>query len=154
MDTKLMFSCLFSYIFSLFLEFGCAKWQAEKCTEAGFSSNLLCNSCDDLNRFNLSILEPSCRECCGDVMEDTGKEYYPRATLKVCQWKIGRYPQIQAFVRGEQKDMFNNLNIQYERGADPQLLLHDESNNIKETLAIDKWDTDTVTAFLKEKLRQ
>jgi len=87
-------------------------------------------------------------------MEDTGKEYYPRATLKVCQWKIGRYPQIQAFVRGEQKDMFNNLNIQYERGADPQLLLLDESNNIKETLAIDKWDTDTVTAFLKEKLRQ
>jgi len=50
--------------------------------------------------------------------------------------------------------MFSNLNIQWERGADPQLLLHDDSNAVKETLSIDKWDTDTVTEFLREKLRQ
>lgn len=85
MDTKLLLSCLFSYIFTLFWELGEGKWPAEKCSNAGFSSNLLCNSCDDLNKFNLTALETSCKECCGDVMEDAGKQYYPRATLKVCQ---------------------------------------------------------------------
>jgi len=48
--------------------------------------------------------------------------------------------------------MFSNLHIQYARGADPQLLLHDEKDTIKETLSIDKWDTDTIEEFLKEKL--
>jgi len=57
-------------------------------------------------------------------------------------------------VKGEHKDMFSNLKVEWERGAEPQLLLHDDSNEVKETLSIEKWDTDTVTAFLKEKLVQ
>jgi len=44
------------------------------------------------------------------------------------------------------------LRIEFVRGQDPILLLHDESNAVKETLSIDKWDTDTVEEFLKEKL--
>jgi len=31
-------------------------------------------------------------------------------------------------------------------------MLHDENNEVKDELSIDKWDTDTIEEFLKEKL--
>ena len=30
----------------------------------GFSSNLLCSSCDLLGEFSLSQIQPVCRQCC------------------------------------------------------------------------------------------
>lgn len=38
------------------------------------------------------------------------------------------------------------------RGADPVLKLHDESNEVKEVLSIEKWNTDSVEEFLNERL--
>ena len=95
METKQLLSYLFSFFLSSLFEVGKAKWSPGECLNAGYSANLLCNSCDDLKQFNLSALESSCRECCETVKEDTDRQYYAKATLKVCQWKIGRYPQIQ-----------------------------------------------------------
>ena len=34
------------------------------CVELGFSSSLLCGSCDELRQFSLNVLEDSCKKCC------------------------------------------------------------------------------------------
>jgi hypothetical protein len=36
----------------------------DTCYDLGFSSNLLCSSCDDLKQFSLEKLQDSCRSCC------------------------------------------------------------------------------------------
>ena len=36
----------------------------DTCRELGFSSNLLCSSCDELKRFKLDAIEEECRQCC------------------------------------------------------------------------------------------
>uniref|UniRef100_W5MCU7 Selenoprotein F n=1 Tax=Lepisosteus oculatus TaxID=7918 RepID=W5MCU7_LEPOC len=41
-----------------------AELSSEACRELGFSSNLLCSSCDLLGQFSLSQLDPFCRQCC------------------------------------------------------------------------------------------
>uniref|UniRef100_A0A8C0MZM3 Selenoprotein F n=1 Tax=Canis lupus familiaris TaxID=9615 RepID=A0A8C0MZM3_CANLF len=55
------------FYFSLFYfqvsTFG-AEFSSEACRELGFSSNLLCSSCDLLGQFNLLQLDPDCRRCC------------------------------------------------------------------------------------------
>eukprot|EP00112_Aurelia_sp_Birch-Aquarium-sp1_P003350 Seg1374.6 transcript_id=Seg1374.6/GoldUCD/mRNA.D3Y31 product="Selenoprotein F" protein_id=Seg1374.6/GoldUCD/D3Y31 len=90
------------------------KLSPQECRQLGFSSNLLCGSCNDLKQFKLDVLVDNCRSCCEkDKAENEGK---------------------------------------FARGQDPILLLHDESNDVKDTLSIDKWDTDTIEEFLREKL--
>ena len=153
MEVRSWLQFTFTYFLALIIESSLAKWTADKCHDAGFSQNLLCGSCDELIRFKLGELEDSCRNCCEADKESVGGQVYHAATLKVCKWKIGRYPQIQAFVH-EKKSLFPNVRVSYERGADPQMLLHDENDNVKETLSITKWDTDTVEEFLREKLKR
>ena len=34
------------------------------CVELGFSSSLLCSSCDELRQFSLNALEDDCKKCC------------------------------------------------------------------------------------------
>ncbi|CAM4602766.1 unnamed protein product [Lepidochelys olivacea] len=41
-----------------------AQLSSEACRELGFSSNLLCSSCNLLGQFSLNQLDPFCRECC------------------------------------------------------------------------------------------
>ncbi|NXN97026.1 SEP15 protein, partial [Rhinopomastus cyanomelas] len=41
-----------------------AQLSSEACRELGFSSNLLCSSCNLLGQFNLNQLDPFCRQCC------------------------------------------------------------------------------------------
>lgn len=41
-----------------------AELSSEACRELGFSSNLLCSSCDLLGEFSLTKLQPDCRQCC------------------------------------------------------------------------------------------
>ncbi|KAF5889291.1 15 kDa selenoprotein, partial [Clarias magur] len=41
-----------------------AELSSEACRELGFSSNLLCSSCDLLGQFSLTQLDPFCRQCC------------------------------------------------------------------------------------------
>ena len=36
----------------------------DACRELGFTSSLLCSSCDELKRFKLDAIEAECRECC------------------------------------------------------------------------------------------
>lgn len=41
-----------------------AELRSEACRELGFSTNLLCSSCDLLGEFSLTKLQPDCQQCC------------------------------------------------------------------------------------------
>ena len=36
----------------------------EECRDNGFTSNLMCSSCDDLRQYNLTPLIEPCQQCC------------------------------------------------------------------------------------------
>jgi len=129
-------------------------WVEAGCKESGFTSGLQCSSCDKLGDNNLGDLEGECNSCCEkDEAEETVVKF-ASATLKVCSWKLGRFPQIKAFVNDEKKDQkFQNLKIEYARGVSPTLILKDEGGEEAETLPIDKWDTDTVREYLTHHLK-
>lgn len=145
----------FLSIFLALIQFSVSELTPEQCRELGFSVNLLCSSCDELKPFNLSSepsLEQNCRKCCHAEEQEEATKRYAFGTLEVCNWKLGRFPQIQAFVRSERPAKFSNLRINFVRGADPILKLHDENNEVKEVLSIEKWNTDSVEEFLNERL--
>ncbi|KAJ1063726.1 hypothetical protein K5549_005493 [Capra hircus] len=52
-----------------------AEFSSESCRELGFSSNLLCSSCDLLGQFNLLQLDPDCRGCCQEEAQFETKKY-------------------------------------------------------------------------------
>lgn len=47
-----------------FMRYIDAKFTPEKCRDIGFTSNLLCSSCDELPQFNLDFLVGGCQDCC------------------------------------------------------------------------------------------
>uniref|UniRef100_A0A8C4TAD1 Selenoprotein F n=2 Tax=Erpetoichthys calabaricus TaxID=27687 RepID=A0A8C4TAD1_ERPCA len=57
---------------------------SEACRELGFSSNLLCSSCDLLGQFSLNQLDPFCRKCCQEEAQLETKKLYAGAVLEVC----------------------------------------------------------------------
>uniref|UniRef100_A0A3Q2CMW4 Selenoprotein F n=1 Tax=Cyprinodon variegatus TaxID=28743 RepID=A0A3Q2CMW4_CYPVA len=101
-----------------------AELSSEACRELGFSSNLLCSSCDLLGEFSLTKLQPICRQCCQQEAQMETRKLYAGAILEVFQ--------------GE--------------GSDPILKLLDDNGNMAEELSITKWNTDSVEEFLSEKL--
>nr|KAF6506004.1 hypothetical protein HJG63_007868 [Rousettus aegyptiacus] len=52
-----------------------AEFSSEACSELGFSSNLLCSSCDLLGQFNLLQLDPDCRGCCQEEAQFETKKH-------------------------------------------------------------------------------
>ncbi|XP_062550844.1 selenoprotein F [Armigeres subalbatus] len=131
-----------------------AEFTTKDCRELGFiKSQLFCSSCDTLGEYGLDELKDHCRECCQKDAESSGKlMVYPKAVLEVCTCKFGAYPQIQAFIKSDRPQKFPNLTIKYVRGLDPIVKLMDESGNVKETLSITKWNTDTVQEFFETRL--
>jgi len=68
------------------LEVSLAKMSPEQCGDLGFSSNLLCNSCDELKQFKLDALIHDCNNCCEQGKEEeAATATYASATLKVCK---------------------------------------------------------------------
>ncbi|KAI9532947.1 hypothetical protein NQZ68_027417 [Dissostichus eleginoides] len=61
-----------------------ADLSSEACRELGFSSNLLCSSCDLLGEFSLTTLQPDCRQCCQQEAQMEARKLYPGAILEVC----------------------------------------------------------------------
>uniref|UniRef100_A0A670IHU4 Selenoprotein F n=1 Tax=Podarcis muralis TaxID=64176 RepID=A0A670IHU4_PODMU len=55
--------CIYLQLSAIASVYG-AELSSEACRELGFSSNLLCSSCDLLSQFGLSQLDPFCRKCC------------------------------------------------------------------------------------------
>jgi len=67
---------------------------------------------------------------------------------------LGRYPQVQAFVKSDRPDQFPGLEVKYAAGFDPIIKLLDENREVKDTLGIDKWNTDSIVEFLTERLQK
>jgi hypothetical protein len=63
---------------------------------------------------------------------------------------LGRYPQVQAFIKSDRPAKYPTLSISYVRGKDPTLVLYDENDEEIESLGIDKWTTDTVEEYLNQ----
>ncbi|XP_044733047.1 selenoprotein F [Chrysoperla carnea] len=141
------------FILTLFLIVTSAEYSADDCWQLGFNkANLLCSRCNQLSDFQLDILKDHCKECCTpDENPETAKKY-AKAVLEVCTCKFGAYPQIQAFIKSDRPNKFPNLKIHYVRGLDPIIKLMNENNEVEETLAIHKWNTDSVDEFLKTHL--
>lgn len=113
----------------------------------------MCSTCDQLSKFNLDVLKSHCLECCHHDESSTSLEKkYARAVLEVCTCKFGAYPQIQAFIKSDRPSKFPNLQIKYLRGLDPIIKLYDKDGHLKETVAIEKWNTDSVEEFLNTHL--
>ncbi|XP_052860601.1 selenoprotein F [Anopheles cruzii] len=132
-----------------------AGFSAEDCRELGLvKSQLSCSSCNTLSDYGLNELKEHCLECCQNdkSVKSSKLKVYPMAVLEVCTCKFGAYPQIQAFIKSDRPAKFPNLTIKYVRGLDPIVKLMDEQGNVKETLSITKWNTDTVQEFFETRL--
>lgn len=57
-------------------------------------------------------------------------------------------------MKSDKPQQFPGLTVRYMRGADPVIKLLDDDRQVVETLAIDKWNTDSMEEFFKERLRQ
>ncbi|KAM3968256.1 selenoprotein F [Aphomia sociella] len=148
--------CLSVFLFSIvLLENNNAEFSTEDCASLGFiKANLLCSSCDQLKDFSLDDLVVHCKECCHKDKTDPKEKKYARAILEVCTCKFPAYPQIQAFVKSDRPAKFPNLQIKYVRGLDPIIKLLDKDGIVKDTVAIEKWNTDSVEEFLKTHLEK
>ncbi|NXK07170.1 SEP15 protein, partial [Herpetotheres cachinnans] len=132
-----------------------AQLSSEACRELGFSSNLLCSSCNLLGQFNLNQLDPFCRQCCQEEAQlETRKVGFGLYFMQVEESDYLSFLQTIAFVRSDKPKLFRGLQIKYVRGSDPVLKLLDDSGNIAEELSILKWNTDSVEEFLSEKLER
>ncbi|MEJ1276922.1 hypothetical protein NN561_007834 [Cricetulus griseus] len=61
-----------------------AEFSSEACRELGFSSNLLCSSCDLLGQFNLLQLDPVCRGCCQEEAQFETRKLLSEAISPNC----------------------------------------------------------------------
>ncbi|KAK5642755.1 hypothetical protein RI129_008922 [Pyrocoelia pectoralis] len=131
-----------------------ADFSNEDCWSLGFNKAvLLCSSCDLLDNFNLGkTLKEPCLECCHYDESVPAQTKYAKAILEVCTCKFGAYPQIEAFIKSDRPSKFSNLQIKYVRGLDPIIKMMDKDGHIKETVAIEKWNTDSVEEFLNTHL--
>lgn len=50
------------------------------------------------------------------------------------------------------RDEFANLEVKYKRGANPVLHMQDAGGEVKDSLAIDSWDTDSIKEYLSAHL--
>lgn len=126
------------------------------CDEAlGFNSQTLaCSVCDDMKQFSLSdTLQDACNACCiqAEEQEEEQIEKYASAELLICNWKLGRFPQIKEFIDNEKKS-FKNLKVNYVRGASPVIKFKNGENEVQDTIAIDGWDRGAIKEFLSERL--
>ncbi|CAF1308857.1 unnamed protein product [Rotaria sordida] len=134
MRTTDIFAAFLSQFFAYIMIAASESLSLSNCANLGYASSYLkCSTCNDLKQFKLSELENSCQQCCiNDDTEQAEAKKYHRAVLEVSQ--------------------FPSFSVQYVRGADPVLNLFNEQDEQVESMGIEKWDTDTLTAFLEENL--
>jgi len=57
----------------------------DDCLQLGFrKSDLQCNRCDELSKFDLSVLKDSCMSCCQTDSTIESVKKYSEARLEVC----------------------------------------------------------------------
>ncbi|KAL3266861.1 hypothetical protein HHI36_011013 [Cryptolaemus montrouzieri] len=139
--------------FVVYINYAKTEFSVEDCWALGLNkANLLCSSCDHLPNFELDFLKDHCKECCHQDETVKEEKKYAKAVLEVCTCKFETYAQIQAFIKSDRPSKFPNLQIKYVRGLDPIIKLYDKDGYLQETVAIEKWNTDSVEEFLNTHL--
>ncbi|KAK2165509.1 hypothetical protein LSH36_49g06019 [Paralvinella palmiformis] len=129
----------------------------EDCQINGFTTGLMCSSCNELKQFSLRPLIETCESCCTDDEESAEDELsgsvlnsstfsYHLSVISICR--------ARAFVKSDRPKQFPGLKIRYVKGSDPFIRLLNEERKVMETLSIEKWNTDSVEEFLNERLRK
>lgn len=130
-----------------------SKWSDDECKSLGFDRFLVsCDRCSEFGRFEMPEVEQECRSCCTATAETDQQKRHPKARLEMCNCKLGYYPQIAAFMKSSKPKHFQGLTLKHIPGAEPIIKLLDENDVVQEKLSIQKWDTDTIEEFLKERL--
>ncbi|KAI6173888.1 15 kDa selenoprotein [Aphelenchoides besseyi] len=123
----------------------------EECKSEGFNrSTLKCSTCNLLPQFHLDEVYSDCSRCCKED-KSTAHDKYPLAQIEICECNLQRFPQVNAFVKGELATQWGNkLKIRHVRGTLPTIVLKNAEGMAQKTLNIEKWDTNTITAFLND----
>uniref|UniRef100_A0A0M3ICU9 Selenoprotein F n=1 Tax=Ascaris lumbricoides TaxID=6252 RepID=A0A0M3ICU9_ASCLU len=128
----------------------CENKSLSECHDAGFNSETLqCSSCNELPQFHLDQLVDDCNACCTPDEGEMQHQKYPLAHIEICECNLGRFPQVQAFVKSDMVNQWgNHVKVRHVRGTLPTIKLKDVYGETQQTLNIEKWDTDTITEFL------
>ncbi|KAJ1357246.1 hypothetical protein KIN20_015348 [Parelaphostrongylus tenuis] len=150
LDLRVLLNVIFSSILSS-AEIEEYRISLEECSSHGFvPETLKCSSCEKLGSYSLEILMSDCMSCCTKEKE-LEHEKYPLAHIEVCECNLGRFPQVEAFVREDMASQWGGkVRVRHVRGVRPQIILKDANGVTKQTLNIEKWDTDTITDFLNQ----
>lgn len=139
-------------LFLLVLAHICAakELSASECHGKGFNKDTLqCSSCGELPQFHLDQLVDDCNACCTKDADEQQHEKYPLAQIEICECNLGRFPQVQAFVKSDMaKQWGSRVKVRHVRGTLPTIKLKDIDGETQQTMNIEKWDTDTITEFL------
>jgi len=64
---------------------GLSNASTDECLAYGYTSNLVCSSCDALSQYRLESLVDSCQRCCTeDQSEQSAVKLYPVAEIEIC----------------------------------------------------------------------
>lgn len=93
-----------------------AEFSSEACRELGFSSNLLCSSCDLLGQFNLLPLDPVCRGCCQEEAQFETKKVlvFALSFFSVPQLRQVKYRLLNQL---EQQSLIFQVSVKSRSGA-------------------------------------
>jgi len=129
---------------------------SEACSALGFNEDLECVSCNKLSEFDLDDLQPECMGCCmGSADQSISQtKKYPKARLDICNWKLGAFPQMEPFVKGDKVDRFKNLETRNVRGQPPRLFMLNADGETEEELNVESWDTPSLEEYLSERLEE
>ncbi|KAK9915637.1 hypothetical protein WJX75_001843 [Coccomyxa subellipsoidea] len=120
------------------------------CASLGFTGLQPCSACDTLRSYlGDHELVDDCQRCCTPE-SDLGSGKFLSAVLEVCKHRLREFPTVEHFVNDKAED-FDSLEVRYRFGSSPRLILNGE-NGKKETLRIDKWKTELIEEFLRDKL--
>ena len=71
----------------------------------------------------------------------------------IFHWPPNDFSIISAFIQDKKKlAKFPGLKVTYKKGSDPYIYLQNADRRTVETLAIDKWNTDSVEEFFMDHL--
>ncbi|VDD87943.1 unnamed protein product [Enterobius vermicularis] len=127
-----------------------AELSVNECHDKGFNKDTLqCSSCSELSQFHLDMLIEDCKKCCNQDVDEEKHEKYPLAQIEICECNLGRFPQVQAFVKSDMVRQWGpRVKVRHVRGTLPTIKLKDIFGETQRTLNVEKWDTDTITEFL------
>ncbi|ESN96235.1 hypothetical protein HELRODRAFT_163279 [Helobdella robusta] len=133
----------------------CQTIDFDHCLSAGFTKDLTCRSCKDLPRYRLDFLVEDCNSCCAAEDELPQKPnnviilYFCSPTHLL---NLVYVNENWVGIRKLKPKQFPGLEIRYVRGADPTVKLMNENRETVEVLGVDKWNTDSIEEFFKERL--